>query len=115
MVESNPVSAYAGRMRNLTPIENEQRFSALLEAAQAGPVTIERENCELAVLLSVEDYERMRATHVEALQQLGAQISAEARGNGLTDETLHRLLAEGLRPEKGWSLTSAAKSLDFPS
>jgi prevent-host-death family protein len=80
-------------MRNATPIQNEQQFSALVEAAKAGPVTIERENRELAVLVSIEDYERMREIHLEPLRRLGAQISAEAKANGLTEETLLQLQA----------------------
>lgn len=82
-------------MRNVAPIQNEQQFSALVDAAQAGPVTIEREDRELAVLLSVEDFERLRQSHVEPLRRLGSQISAEARARGLAEEILERMLAEG--------------------
>ena len=85
---------YSEGMRNATPIQNEQQFSALVDAAQAGPVTIEREDRELAVLLSIDDYERMRDSHIEPLRRLGSQISAEAKANGLTEEMLERMLAE---------------------
>lgn len=81
-------------MRNATPIRDEEQFSALVEAAQAGPVTIERGDRELAVLPSIEDYERMRETHMESLRELGTSITAEARANGLTEETLHGILSE---------------------
>jgi prevent-host-death family protein len=82
-------------MRNATPIQNEQQFSALVEAAQAGPVTIDRQNRELAVILSIEDFEWMRAAHLDRLKELGSEISAEAKANGLTEEILKGLLAEG--------------------
>jgi prevent-host-death family protein len=87
--------SYAENMRNATPIQNERQFSALVEAAKSGPVTIEREDRELAVLLSIDDYERMRNSHLEPLRRVGSQISNEAKANGLTEETLERLLAEG--------------------
>jgi prevent-host-death family protein len=82
-------------MRNATPIENEQQFSALIDAAKAGPVTIEREDRELAVLLSIEDYERLHDSQLERMRQAGTQVSAEAKANGLTEEILERMLAEG--------------------
>lgn len=82
-------------MRNATPIMNEQQFSALVKAAQEGPVTIERQNRELAVMLSMDEYRRMRGVNLEELRKLGSQISAEAVNNGLTQEILDRLLAEG--------------------
>lgn len=88
------VLRYAGPMRNATPIQNEQQFSALVQAAQSGPVTIERQNRELAVILSIGDYERMRAVHLERLKELGSEISAEAKAKGLTEEILKRMLAE---------------------
>jgi len=81
-------------MRNATPIQSEQQFSALIEAAQSGPVTIERQSRELAVILSIEDYERMRAVHLDRLKELGTAISAEAMAKGLTEEALKRMLAE---------------------
>jgi prevent-host-death family protein len=81
-------------MRNATPIQNEQQFSALVQAAQSGPVTIERQNRELAVILSIGDYERMRAVHLERLKELGAEVSDEAKAKGLTEEILKRMLAE---------------------
>jgi prevent-host-death family protein len=81
-------------MRNATPIQNEQQFSALVQAAQSGPVTIERQNRELAVILSIGDYERTRAVHLERLDELGAEISAEAKAKGLTEEILKRMLAD---------------------
>jgi prevent-host-death family protein len=81
-------------MRNATPIQNEKQFAALVEAAKAGPVTIERQNRELAVLLSIDEYERTRETHLDPLREPGTQISSQARSNGLTQEILDRMLTE---------------------
>lgn len=57
-------------------------------------MTIERKNRELAVILSIGDYERMRAVHLDRLKELGSEISAEAKANGLTEEILKCMLAE---------------------
>lgn len=81
-------------MRNANPIRNEQEFSALVAAAQSAPVTIEREDREVAVLVSIDEYERIRENQLGPLRELGARISAEAKANGLTEEILGRLLAE---------------------
>ena len=55
-------------------------------------MTIEREDRELAVLLFIDEYERIRANHIEPLQRLGSQISAEAKANGLSEEILQQHL-----------------------
>ena len=40
----------AESMRDATPIQNERQFSERVRAAQTGPVTIERQNRQLALI-----------------------------------------------------------------
>ncbi len=47
----------------------------------------------MAVVLSVGEYERLRAANVEAFLNLRNQIAAEAAANGLSDEQFTELLS----------------------
>ncbi len=48
-------------MKTLAAKEAKNRFGQLLDAAQAEPVTIEKKGRAVAVMLSHEEYERLRA------------------------------------------------------
>ncbi len=48
-------------MRYVSATEAKQRLAALLDAAQREPVVIRRQKRDVAVLLSPQEYERLRA------------------------------------------------------
>ena len=80
-------------MQYITASNARQRFAALLDTVQRQPVTIKRRNREVAVVLSPEDYRRLRGANVEQFQQFCDRISERAKSRGLTEGQLEQLLS----------------------
>ena len=81
-------------MRTISSLDAKNRFGQLLEAAQRAPVTITKKGRPTAVVLSVEDYQRMRGAAWERLFATMAVARRGAAARGLTDEELDALLAD---------------------
>lgn len=81
-------------MRTISSINAKNRFGQLLDAAQRAPVTVTKKGRPAAVVMSVEDYERMRGAAWKRLFETMATARKEAAGRGLTDELLAELLAD---------------------
>lgn len=81
-------------MKTVAATEAKNRLGAILDEAQREPVVISRQARNIAVVLSMEDYERLRSGNVQAFLDLRDDVAAEARAQGLTDETLAELLTE---------------------
>ena len=79
-------------MKTVAATEAKNRLGAILDAAQREPVVIRRHARDIAVVLSMADYERLRSGNVQAFLGLRNEVSAEARAHGLTDERLAELL-----------------------
>lgn len=90
----NSCNSYPGRMRTISSLDAKNRFGQLLEAAQRAPVTVTRKGRPAAVVLSVEDYERMRGAAWQRLLDTMTRAREEAAGRGLTGERLDELLAD---------------------
>lgn len=80
-------------MKRIPATEAENKLGVILEVAQREPVVIRRQNRDIAVVLSMADYERLRGGNVQAFLDLRQQVAEEAAANGLTDERLNELLA----------------------
>ena len=55
---------------------------------------IRRQDRDIAVVLSMADYERLRSANVAALLELRDEVAAEAAAAGLTEERLAELLGD---------------------
>jgi prevent-host-death family protein len=84
---------YAEYMREISATEAKQKFAALLDAAQRGPVRIRRHDREVAVLVSAEEYEKIHRMRVEELIRLSDENGRYADSQGMTGELLDELLA----------------------
>lgn len=82
-------------MRTISCLDAKNRFGQPLEAVQRAPVTVTKQGRPAAVVLSVEDYERIRGAAWQRLQQtMAVAPRREASDRGLTDEQLDALLAD---------------------
>jgi len=81
-------------MKRVPATEAKNRLGAILDDAQREPVVIRRQDRDIAVLLSMADYERLRNGNTQAFLELRKQIAAEATANGLTQRRLNELLAD---------------------
>jgi prevent-host-death family protein len=81
-------------MRHVSANEAQQALSRILDVVQEEPVVIQKHQQDVAVLLSMRDYERLTAMNVADFQDYCDRISQRARERGLTEETLDTLLRD---------------------
>lgn len=79
-------------MKSVAATEAKNRLGAILDEAQREPIVIRRQDRDIAVVLSMADYERLRAGNMQAFLDLRKEVAAQAAGNGLTQKRLIRLL-----------------------
>lgn len=75
-------------MRTISSIDAKNRFGQLIDAARRAPVTVTKNGRPTAVVMSIEDYERMRGAAWKRLFETMATARKDAAGRGLTDELL---------------------------
>ena len=80
-------------MRYSAASESDRQLDVLLEFAQKEPVFIDRDRQEVGVLISSEEYERLRAAANLDLQQFCHGVSEKAAASGLTEAKLNELLS----------------------
>jgi antitoxin Phd len=81
------------RLRYIPVGATRQSFDAMLDTVQRGPVTIQRRNRDIAVVLSASEYRRLRALDVAEFQRCADLVGARAKARGLTGKKLRRILA----------------------
>ena len=81
-------------MQYVSATEAKQRMAALLDAAQREPVVIRRQNRDVAVLLSVPEYDRLRALNADEFQRFCDRVGKDAAERGLTEDKLTRILVD---------------------
>ncbi len=81
-------------MRYVTATDAKQRLAALLDAAQREPVVIRRHKRDVAVILSAEEYDRLRAFNVAEFQRFCDRVAGKAAAHGLTARKLQQILRD---------------------
>ncbi len=81
-------------MRQCAASDAKQRLAAVLDSVQREPVTIRRQNREVAVVISPEDYQRLKSSNIEEFQRFCDRVAAGASAKGLTEKQLNKLLGE---------------------
>ena len=81
-------------MRQFSATEAKQRLAEVLDAAQHEPVVIRRQKRDVAVVMSPQQYDRLRGLNIAELDRLARRVSARAKRRGLTEEKLENLLAD---------------------
>jgi len=81
-------------MRYVSATDAKQRFAEVIDAAQRQPVMIRRQKRDVAVVLSPQEYDRLRAANVAELERLCDIVGRRAKARGLTEEKLAEILAD---------------------
>ncbi len=81
-------------MQFVSATEAKQTFGKLISQAQREPITIQKKNRDVAVILSIEDYQRITRTNIQEFQQFRANIGRKAVEKGLTEDKLQELLQD---------------------
>jgi len=78
-------------MRYVSASDAKQRLASVLDTVQREPVTIRRQNREVAVVLSPADYLRLQGANIEQFQQFCDRIAKRAKSRGLAEGELEKL------------------------
>ena len=81
-------------MQTVSATHANQNFAAMLDLSQREPVRIQRNERSVAVLLSVEEFDRLLRDRWAEFNRLSALAAEQAKVNGLTEEALAEILAE---------------------
>ena len=81
-------------MRYSAASDTEPKLAALLDAAQGEPVFIERGQQEVAVLLSVREYDRLSGKASREFLDFCDTVADNAAAKGLTEAKLEELLKD---------------------
>jgi len=79
-------------MKTVAATEAKNRLGAILDDAQREPIVIQRQDRDIAVVISMAEYERLRSGNVQAFMDLRNETAAQAAANGLTEERLAEIL-----------------------
>jgi prevent-host-death family protein len=80
-------------MQYVSATEAKQTFAAVIDKAQREPVVIRKQNRDVAVIMSIEDYQRLTQANIQEFQQFRENIGRKAQERGLTEDKLNEILA----------------------
>jgi prevent-host-death family protein len=81
-------------MRTVSATEAKQGLAGVIEAARKEPVIIQRQNRDVAVELSPDEYQHLMRLNIDEFQRFCDQIGQKAESAGLNQEKLDQLLAD---------------------
>jgi len=81
-------------MKSISATDAKQRLAALLDTAQREPVVIRRHERDVAVLLSIDQYERMRGARIQEFQRFCDRVAEEAKARGMNETVLEEILRD---------------------
>ena len=79
-------------MRYTAALDSEPKLAALVDAAQNEPVFIERDQQEVAVILSAREYDRLSGKATRRFLDFCDTVADSAAAKGLTEAKLEELL-----------------------
>jgi PHD/YefM family antitoxin component YafN of YafNO toxin-antitoxin module len=81
-------------MQFISATENTQTFATVIEQAKGEPVIIREQNRDIAVILSMADYQRITQINIQEFQKFRKKLGQKAQERGLTEDKLNKLLTQ---------------------
>ncbi len=85
-------------MKYVSATEAKQHLGNVLDTAQREPVVIRKQKRDVAVVLSMQDYQKLTASNREDFNRFCLETSNKAIEAGLTETILNNILAESTQP-----------------
>jgi hypothetical protein len=79
-------------MKVMTIAEAQAAFDQVVESLGEDSVVLKRDERDVAAVISIADYERLRRLKVEEFLTFCEHVGAQAEARGLTEERLAELL-----------------------
>jgi len=79
-------------MKTVMATQGNNLLGVILDAAQREPIVIRRQDRDVAVVLSMTDYDRLRSAGIQRFLDLRHQVAVRAAKAGLTELRLGRLM-----------------------
>lgn len=79
-------------MRTITASEAKLGFASLIDIASREPVVIQRQKRDVAVVMSVAEYERLTRLNINEFQRFCDRIGQQAAEQGMNETVLAGLL-----------------------
>lgn len=86
-------------MRTMTASEAEQTFASLIDTASREPVVIQRQKRDVAVVVSIAEYERLTRRNINEFQQFCDRVGHQAAAAGLDEVGVAELLEDQAKVE----------------
>jgi hypothetical protein len=94
-VAGGPVRLYDRGMKVMTISEAESAFDKVLESLADDSIVLKRGERDVAAVISIDDYEKLRRLKVEEFLALCEKVGQDAEARGLTESRLAELLDNG--------------------
>jgi antitoxin Phd len=79
-------------MENVSEDLLKENLLSFLDSIQNEPIAIVQSERQIAVILSIQEYERLINSNVADFQQFCDQVGQQAEAKGLTEEKLQEIL-----------------------
>lgn len=79
-------------MKNVSEDLLKENLLSFLDSIQDEPIAIVQSERQFAVILSIQEYERLINSNVADFQQFCDQVGQQAEAKGLTEEKLQEIL-----------------------
>ncbi len=94
-------------MRAVSRTELQNALTNMIKGIQRQPVVVRDDGEDVAVLMSIEEYDRILGRNLEALRRFCDQVGQQAAERGMTEERFAAILADAKRPVPGQEATPA--------
>lgn len=79
-------------MKTIAISDARKSFATVIDAAAREPIVIQRRQRNVAVVLSMQEYERLQQLNRAEFQRFCRRVGERARAAGLTEKRLAKLL-----------------------
>jgi prevent-host-death family protein len=82
-------------MKTIAASEARKSFASVIDDAAREPIVIQRQQRNVAVVLSMQEYERLQQLNRAEFQRFCDAVGQRAKAAGLTEKRLAKLLDDG--------------------